>query len=108
MLENTKLFFLKEDIFKEFGIEEGEKLYQNVEKIYNELISSANYRESEAIKHHLITNLFPTMAYYKALLDNGYNIDTALSYVSKDVKNAFYISNVSFGSKRCYEKELSR
>ncbi len=46
MLENTKLFFLKEDIFKEFGIEEGEKLYQNVEKIYNELISSANYRES--------------------------------------------------------------
>ena len=46
MLENTKLFFLKEDIFKECGIEEGEKLYQNVEKIYNELISSANYRES--------------------------------------------------------------
>ena len=30
MLENTKLFFLKEDIFKEFGIEEGEKIYQNV------------------------------------------------------------------------------
>ena len=88
MLENTKLFFLKEDIFKEFGIEEGEKLYQNVEKIYNELISSANYRESEAIKHHLITNLFPTMAYYKALLDNGYNIDTALSYVRKETKKS--------------------
>ncbi|MEI3360565.1 MAG: hypothetical protein V8R74_04220 [Clostridia bacterium] len=88
MLENTKLFFLKEDIFKEFGIEEGEKIYQNVEKIYNELISSANYRESEAIKHHLITNLFPTMAYYKALLDNGYNIDTALSYVRKETKKS--------------------
>ena len=101
MLENTKLFFLKEDIFKEFGIEEGEKLYQNVEKIYNELISSANYRESEAIKHHLITNLFPTMAYYKALLDNGYNIDTALSYVRKETKK-------SAGMKRIENQKMSK
>ena len=37
MLENTKLFFLKEDIFKEFGIEEGEKIYQNVEKFITNL-----------------------------------------------------------------------
>ena len=28
------------------------------------------------------------MAYYKALLDNGYNIDTALSYVRKETKKS--------------------
>lgn len=88
MFENTKLFFLKEDILQEFGKEKGEKLYLEVEQNYKDFISSADYRESEAIKYHLTTNLFPTMAYYKTLIENNYDTDTALSYVRKETRKS--------------------
>ena len=94
MFTNTKLFFLKEDIFKEFGKEKGKQIYENTENQYNKFILSADCRKSEAIKYHLTTNLFPTMAYYKALLDSGYDINTALSYVRKETKKAAEIKKI--------------
>ena len=94
MFTNTKLFFLKEDIFKEFGKEKGKQIYENTENQYNKFILSADCRKSEAIKYHLTTNLFPTMSYYKALLDSGYDINTALSYVRKETKKAAEIKKI--------------
>ena len=94
MFKNTKLFFLEADILHEFGEENGQKLYLKVKKLYNELISSANLGDSDAIKYHLTTNLFPTMAYYKALIESGYNTDVALSYVRKETKKAAEIKKL--------------
>ena len=88
ILENKKLCFLEEDILKKFGKEKGEEIYLKAEKLYSKYVFTIDPKGNEALNNHLITNLFPTMAYYKALRDSNYNIDDALSYVREETKKS--------------------
>lgn len=88
MLENTKLFFLEEDILKKIGKENGKKICLKVEELYDQYISTIDFQADEAVNNHLITNLFPTMAYYNALRDSGCNINDALSLVREETQKA--------------------
>lgn len=94
MFKNTRLFFLKEDLINEFGKEDGESLYNKTEEIYKSLLPSVSEYKTDGIKNHLTSNLFPTMAYYKALLDASYTKDKALFYVRKETTKAATIIQI--------------
>ena len=87
-IDKTTLSFLREDCIKEFGVEQGELLYRNSERIYQELLDQADDKGNEVIREHLQKKLFPPMAYYKALLAEGYSKDNALAYVKKETHKA--------------------
>lgn len=86
MFRDTNLFFLEEDVLRELN--NGKNTYEKTENIYKELKATADDYESKAVIHHLTTNLFPTMAYYKALIANGYDTDMALFYVRKETRKS--------------------
>lgn len=87
-INETTLSFLLEDCIKEFGTEKGEKFFQRTEQIYQNLLDSADYKNSEVIREHLQRKLFPPMAYYKTLIAEGYDKSTALDYVKKETRKA--------------------
>lgn len=87
-LAETKLYFLKEDCVALFGDEKGWQIYDYAEKIYEKLCVDADYKNNDAIKFHLSMNLYPAMAYYKALRNMGYNEDETLIYVRKETVKA--------------------
>ena len=87
-INETTLSFLLEDCIKEFGTEKGEKFFQRTEQIYQNLLDSADYKNSEVIREHLQRKLFPPMAYYKTLIAEGYDKSTALDYVEKETRKA--------------------
>lgn len=87
-LTDTKLYFLKKDCIVLFGDEKGAQIYNLSEKIYNKLCNNADYKNNKAIKFHLCANLFPTMAYYKALRKSNYNEHDALTYVRNETVKA--------------------
>lgn len=87
-MDKTTLSFLREDCIKEFGVEQGELLYRNSERIYQEFLDQADDKGNEVIWEHLQKKLFPPMAYYKALLAEGYSKDNALAYVKKETHKA--------------------
>ena len=72
-LNETTLPFLEVDCIQQFGQEKGKLIFEQAEKIYQELLNNADYRNNAAIQNHLQLKLFPTLAYYKALRGEGIN-----------------------------------
>ena len=70
-LNETTLPFLEVDCIQQFGQEKGMLIFEQAEKIYQELLNNADYRNNAAIQNHLQLKLFPTLAYYKALRGEG-------------------------------------
>ena len=70
-LNETTLPFLEVDCIQQFGQEKGKLIFEQAEKIYQELLNNADYRNNAAIQNHLQLKLFPTLAYYKALRGEG-------------------------------------
>lgn len=87
-IDKTTIPFLREDCIKEFGAEQGELLYRNAERIYQELLDQTDDKGNEIVREHLQGKLFPPMAYYKALLAGGYSKDDAIAYVKKETHKA--------------------
>ena len=87
-LNETTLSFLEVDCIQQFGKEKGNLIFEQVEKIFQELLNNADYRNNAAIQNHLQAKLFPTLAYYKTLRENGINQDEALEYVRKETHKA--------------------
>ena len=87
-LNDTKLFFLKEDCINHFGKGKGIKIFSAAEAIYAKLCAAADYKNNKAIRFHLTMNLYPTMAYYKALRQVGYEEAEALVLVRKETARA--------------------
>lgn len=71
-LNETTLSFLEVDCIQQFGKEKGNLIFEQVEKIFQELLNNADYCNNAAIQNHLQAKLFPTLAYYKTLRENGY------------------------------------
>lgn len=83
-LAKTNLFFLEEDLTALFGCDEGARLFALTETIYADLCACGDDRNNAAIRMHLTTNLFPPMAYYRALRQSGYEEAEALSLVRRE------------------------
>lgn len=86
----TNLPFLYEDCKCEFGVEKGELIFKQVNKCYQSLVKNADFKNNSAIKEHLFLRLFPAMAYYKTLLDVGFNSSDSISYVKKETQKAAF------------------
>lgn len=87
-LNETTLPFLEVDCIQQFGQEKGKLIFEQAKKIYQELLNNADYRNNAAIQNHLQLKLFPTLAYYKALLGEGINQNEALEYVRNETHKA--------------------
>ena len=85
---NGKLFFLEEDCVKQFGEETGEGIYSQSNQWYLRVCEGIDASTDKEIKYHLTMNLYPTMAYYKALLKHGMEKEEALAYVRKEAVKA--------------------
>lgn len=81
-------FLLEVDCIQQFGQEKGKLIFEQAEKIYQELLNNADYRNNAAIQNHLQLKLFPTLAYYKALRGEGINQNEALEYVRNETHKA--------------------
>lgn len=87
-LNETTLSFLEVDSIQQFGKEKGKLIFEQAEKIFQELLNNADYLNNAAIQNHLQAKLFPALAYYKTLRENGINQDEALEYVRKETHKA--------------------
>lgn len=96
-ISETTLFFLESDCRQIFGEPDGTIIFQQTEKVYQELLHSADDRGSAAIREHLQLKLFPPMAYYKALRANGFCQEEALSYVRRETQRAAAIKKEQMG-----------
>jgi len=94
-ISETKLFFLKEDCTAEFGMERGGEIFSLTENIYETMCLNGDYRNNVEIECHLTMNLFPTMAYYKALRESGFEKEEALVFVRKETTKAANIKKAA-------------
>ena len=87
-ISETTLSFLEKDCVQILGVEKGSAIFQKTEEIYQELLCTADYKNSTAIKNHLQLKLFPPLAYYKALRESGILKESALEYVRQETQKA--------------------
>lgn len=84
--DNTNLPFLQGDCLAIFGAERGAQVFAKTLAVYRELIGSSDFRNNEAVKHHMTAKLFPAMSYYKALQALG--IPDAFEKVRQETQKA--------------------
>ncbi len=88
---NTIISFLQEDCSAEFGHEKGAAIYAKACKRLSAMLENADYRNSESIKMHITQVIYPTIAYYLTLKDDGYSKGEALELVLKETQKAALI-----------------
>lgn len=93
-MKNTELDFLEADCLARFGEARGRQIYALTEGIYKTLCGKADHRSSEAIKEHMLTNLYPTMSYYKALREFGYDAEAALAFVKAETAKSAQVKRL--------------
>lgn len=79
--ENTKYRDLSLVCEQAYGIEQGKKIYQEAEANFLKMQQETDYRGSSVIKEHMDNNIFPVLAYYMALLSNGFSQEAAYELV---------------------------
>lgn len=82
--ENTELNFLRADVVRKFGEEEGEKIFNRSAKLYAELAVTTDYKKSRTLERQLKSLVYPVIAYYKTLLAFGYRESSALGLVREE------------------------
>lgn len=85
-LQESKFSFLKEDCMELFGSELGSKRYRQAENRYQELQKQVLKTENPAIQEHLLSNLFPPLAYYQTLRAEGISQKDALALVEQETQ----------------------
>ena len=85
-IKETPFSFLHDDIRKEFGEEQGGKIFRDAELIYRELLQKSDDRGSEAVRDHLQNKLLLPLAYYQALTAAGTDREKALECVRKETR----------------------
>ena len=61
-LNETTLSFLEVDSIQQFGKEKGKLIFEQAEKIFQELLNNADYLNNAAIQNHLQAKLFPALS----------------------------------------------
>ncbi len=87
-LNETMLSFLEQDCLRRFGSPRGAQIYARTEQCYQELVEQPPDRGSAAVRAHLEERLFPVMAYYKVLREEGLPPEDALAYVREETRQA--------------------
>lgn len=88
LFERTNLPFLQEDCKNQFSIEIGNRIFNNAEKWYRKLTAEADCKNNAVIEEHLRGKLYPAMAYYKAILEEGLEKEEALDAVRRETQKA--------------------
>ena len=57
-LNETTLSFLEVDCIQQFGKEKGKLIFEQAEKIFQELLNNADYRNNAAIQNHLQATVY--------------------------------------------------
>ena len=92
--EQSKYKDLKEVCLGKFGEIKGKAIYEAAEKVFEKLLEEADYRKSEVIKWHMTKNIFPVLAYYKALIEKGYAKEQAYKEVLEQTQRFAEISRL--------------
>lgn len=66
--EKTKFPYFYSECIKILGNKKGEKLFEGATEILEELVTNADYRNSEVVKGHMTGNTLPIISIYKACL----------------------------------------
>ena len=74
-ISETPFAFLLDDCVREFGEEDGRKIYQEADDVFSKLEAESDY------KGHIQMKLLPPLSYYKALLSAGCGRAAALELV---------------------------
>ena len=88
LFESTNIPFLQEDCQKQFNEEISNRIFDRAEKWYQKLTVEADYKNNSVIEEHLRVKLFPAMAYYRALLEEGIAQKDALIAVKQETQKA--------------------
>ena len=73
---------IKTFLIEEFGIDEGNKIFDKQEKILNEIIKNIK-EKSENQRKTLIQTILPRIALYKAMLENDLSNDEVYKHMQK-------------------------
>ena len=73
---------IKTFLVEEFGIDEGNKIFDKQEKILNEIIKNIK-EKSENQRKTLIQTILPRIALYKAMLENDLSNDEVYKHMQK-------------------------
>ncbi len=87
----THFVFFKEDCLNEFGREDGARIYNQACERYTSMLMNADYRNNKSIEIHIVKNMFPMIAYYLVLQDNGYSKEEAYELTLKESQKAAHI-----------------
>lgn len=90
---DTSLPFLEKDCIEIYGMDIGKKIFDTSLEIYKDLISKADYRNSERVKYHMTAKIFPVMSYYKAL--QILEIPKALDKVRQETTKAAFANKAN-------------
>ena len=86
--DNTELNILQKDLLRQFGDEEGKKIFNRSAKLYAELSVTTDYKNSSTLERQLKGLVYPVIAYYKTLLAFGYKVPNALGLVRTETEKA--------------------
>ena len=94
-ISETPFAFLLDDCVREFGEEDGRKVYQEADDVFSKLEAESDYKDNEAIREHIQMKLLPPLAYYNALLSAGYSQTEALDLVRDEEKKTAEVKKES-------------
>lgn len=79
--KKSSLSFLKQDCISLFGKEKGERIYKNSTELLEELLVSADFRNSKTVEKHMRINILPSIAFYRAMQANNIENEKAYHYL---------------------------
>lgn len=87
-MSKTNFRFFDEICLEVFGEEQGKGIIERTNQHYEKLMAEMDDRGNQSIRLHMSTNMLPTIAYYKTLLQEGYTKEKAYDYTLKMTQKA--------------------
>lgn len=84
--EKTLLCFLHDDLIKEYGNEQGKRLYALMCRKYSDLCEKEEKSENNEINNHVFDRLLPTISMYLTLIENAFSQEDALMMAHKEIQ----------------------
>ncbi len=84
---DTNLDFLQDDLVQLYGPEQGELLYAAACNKYQQLVESKEMYPNQAMNEHIFKRIFPAMALYFSLMDQGVSKEDALQSTLKETQH---------------------
>jgi len=84
--DKTKFHFLKEDCIIQFGTEKGNTIYNHSNNLFEDLLKENDYVENHKIRKHLVTHLFPIIAYYLTLREFNFSKKESYKFSYKEIE----------------------